>query len=89
MDDVFLVRSVEGIGDLPGILHGLIERQWALERKCADMRMIQRRDDAGFALEAFAELFLRNLDGDDAAEPRIAGCVDLAMPPAPISATIS
>ena len=40
--------------------------------------MIQRGDSPSLALEAFAELFLGDLDRDDAIESRIAGFVNLA-----------
>src|SRR5262249_37248849 len=40
--------------------------------KLADMRMVQRSDCPGFALESFAELLTRSLDGDDAIEPCVA-----------------
>jgi|ERR1022692_4818030 hypothetical protein len=42
--------------------------------------MIQRGDGAGSMLEAFAELFVRGLDGDNAVEPSIARLVDLTHP---------
>src|SRR5207237_706204 len=50
----------------------------------ADMRMAQRRNRAGLALEALAHLgpsrrvLGQHLDGDDAVEPRIARLIDLA-----------
>ena len=40
--------------------------------------MIQRRDDAHLTIEAFAELFLGDLDRDFASEPGIEGFVYLA-----------
>ena len=46
----------------------------------ADVRMIQGRDGAGFALEALGELFSGNLDGDVAAQAGIARAVDFAHP---------
>ena len=50
----------------------------------ADVRMIELRDGAGFAIEALAELRVgreqrrENLDRDRTIEPRVAGPVDLA-----------
>src|SRR5437016_3975825 len=40
--------------------------------------MVQRGHGASFALEAFGELQLGGLDGDDAIQPRIAGLVHLS-----------
>ena len=42
--------------------------------------MIQRRDCAGLALEAFVELGLGSFDGDSAIEARIVGLVDVTHP---------
>jgi hypothetical protein len=42
--------------------------------------MIQRGDRASFALEALVELVLRELDGDDAIEPRVASFPHLSHP---------
>ena len=42
----------------------------------ADVRMIQLRDCPGFALEAFAELFSRNLDGHLAMQAGVGGAKD-------------
>ena len=94
MRDALLVRGVESIANLRGVLQRLIERQRSLERRAldvlhhqvirpdiverADVGMIQRRDSARFALESFAELGLGNLDRDDAIEARVAGLVHLA-----------
>ena len=44
------------------------------------MRIIERRDGTGFALEAIAEFFGGDFDGDGAVEPRIAGTVYFAHP---------
>ena len=52
----------------------------------ADVRMLQRRDGARFALEALAQLRVggervgQDLDGDGAIEPRVTRAVDLAHP---------
>ena len=40
--------------------------------------MIQRGDRAGFALEALAELFGGDFDGDVAPEARVAGAIHFA-----------
>ena len=50
----------------------------------ADVRIVQRRDDAGFLLEALARFRIgrqragQDLDGDRAIEPGVTGAVDLA-----------
>ena len=44
----------------------------------ADVRMIERRDRAGFALEALGERALDGLDGDVAIEPDVVGAIDVA-----------
>jgi len=69
---MFLVRRVQGIADLPSVLHRSIERQWAFKWRAvdelhhqviradvvelADMRMIQRGDEARFARETIGVL---------------------------------
>ena len=40
--------------------------------------MVESRDRASFALEAFVELLTRCLDSDVAAKPRVASAVNLA-----------
>ena len=96
MGDALLVRGVERVANLHRVLQRLIDRQRPLERraldvlhhqvirpdivKLADVRMIQRRDGAGFALETLAELGLGNLDGDDAIKARVAGLIHFAHP---------
>ena len=78
----------------PAYSTALLERQRPLQRRAldelhhqvirpdvvelADVRMIQRRHGARFALEAFGELLLGDLDGDDAVEPRVARLPHLA-----------
>src|SRR5262249_51192244 len=47
----------------------------------ADMRMVQGRHGTSFALEAFAELVDRDLDGDIPVQARIAGAINLTHPP--------
>ncbi len=52
----------------------------------ADVRMIQRRDSACFAIEPFTELRIagelrrQDFDGDVASQPRIARAIDFAHP---------
>src|SRR5215471_14228592 len=46
--------------------------------KRADIRIIQRRNGSGFAIEALAELFLGNLYGDDTIQPCVTSLVHLA-----------
>ena len=93
MRDALLVRGVERIANLRGILQRLIERQRAFQRRAldvlhhqvirsdivqlADVGMIQRRDGARLALEAFAEFGLGDLDRDDAIQARVVGFVHL------------
>ena len=51
--------------------------------QCADVRMIQRSNGAGFAFEAGAEVFAlrdvirQDFDGDGAVQPGVAGFIDL------------
>jgi len=55
-----------------------------------DVGMVERRQHARFALEAGASIGIadkggrQDLDRDVAPEPRVAGAIDLAIPPAPI-----
>src|SRR2546426_10046245 len=46
-----------------------------LDCRLANMRMVERSDAPGFALESFAELLIRSFDGNDAIEPGVAGSV--------------
>ena len=46
----------------------------------ADVGVIQGSDRAGFRLEALAEAFRRNFDGDIAAKARVVGAIHLAHP---------
>ena len=94
MGDALLVRGVERIANLHGVLQCLIERQRPLQRSALDVLhhqvirpdivqrdkfgMIQRRHGASFALESFAELGLGNLDRDDAIQARVARLPHLA-----------
>src|SRR5262245_23279339 len=88
MNDAFPVSGVEGITNLRAIFQRLIQWQRSAKRlaldvlhdeivrtdivKLTDMRMIERSDCPGFALESFVELLTRSLDGDDAIEPCVA-----------------
>src|SRR5450631_1511805 len=53
----------------------------------ADIRVFQRGNRAGLALEAGAQIlalsdvFRQDLDGDGAVEPRVAGLIDLSLSP--------
>jgi hypothetical protein len=89
VDNAFLVRGLERLSYLDGVLQRLIERQRARKRFALDILhhqivradvveltnvgMVQRSDGAGFTFEALAELDGRYLDGDDAVEACIAG----------------
>ena len=44
----------------------------------ADVGMVQGCDRVGFTLEALGELLVRNLDGDEAIQPRVERLVDLS-----------
>ena len=96
MDDAGRVRRGHAVGDLHGevehLARPLDRRQRAAVEELhdqvvrpdvvqlADVRMIQRRDGARFALEAVAEFGGRLLDRDEAIEPRVARFVHLAHP---------
>src|SRR5262245_5389650 len=88
MNDALPMCGVERITNLRAIFQGLIQWQRSTKRlaldvlhdkivradivKLTDMRMVQRSDCPGFALESFAELLVRGLDGNGAIEPCIA-----------------
>ena len=61
----------------------------------ADVRVRQRRDGAGLALETLAggrvagQVRRQDLEGDGAVQARISRPVDLPLPPAPAALTIS
>jgi len=94
VDDAFLVRGIERAADLLRVPQRFIEGKRAFERpslnefhhqiirpdvvEVADVRMIERGDGTGLALEAFAEPRARSLDGDAAPQSRILRPVDLA-----------
>ena len=85
------MSGVESIQNLAGAFHGLFERQRSLKRssfdelhhqiirtdvvKLADIGMVQGRYRPGLMSEALGELFLGNLDGDNAAKPRVTRAV--------------
>src|SRR5665213_3872808 len=94
MNDALAVRLFERITDLPRDTQGFIRWQgtfwgFALYQfhdevirpdvvEMANVGMVQRRDRAHFAVEAFVELYGGNLDRDIATHTRIAGAIDLA-----------
>src|SRR5215467_3198537 len=94
MSDALLVRGVQRVADLPGVLHRLIDRQRTFQRSAvnvlhhqvirpdvvelANVRMIQRGDRTRFPLEALRKLLLGDFDRDGAIKPCIAGLVHLA-----------
>ena len=96
MDDALLVGSVECIANLRRVLKSLSDRQRTLEYSAFDILHdqvvrpdIMQRANVGviqggygvrFALESFGELFVRNLDCDNAIQPCIASFVDFAHP---------
>ena len=93
MRDALLVRRLEGVANLHGVLQCLRERQGSSERRAldvlhhqvvradvvqgADVGMVQRGHGVGFALEAFRKLLVGYLEGDDAVQPRVASFIDL------------
>ena len=60
-----------------------------------DARMVQRREDFGFALEPGEPVWIarhrsrQHFEGDLALQVRVGGSVDFAIPPTPSRATIS
>jgi hypothetical protein len=88
------VRGIESVADLPGEFERLIERQGTLERlpldelhhqvigpdvvQRADVRVIERSHYSRLALEAFGEIFLGDLDCDDAIQASVARLVHLS-----------
>src|SRR5262245_7328026 len=89
MNDTLPLCGVERSTNLHAIFQSLIQWQRNAKRlafdvlhdeivrthivKLANMRMVERSDCPSFALESFAELLTRRLDGDDAIEPCVAG----------------
>src|SRR5215471_17858659 len=94
MGDALPMRSIERAADLYCVGKRPVERQRPSERpavdilhdqvigadiiQSADVRMIQRGDGASLPLETFGELNLRDLQCDEAAEPRVACLPDFA-----------
>ena len=94
MRDQLFVGRFKRARQLNRVPERLIERQWTFDLRALDVfhheiirsdvvkranvRMIQRRYRACFALEAFAELCRGGLDGDDAIQSRVACLPDLA-----------
>ena len=60
-------------------LHHQIVRPDVVKR--ANVGMIQRRNGPRLTLEALAEVFLGNLDGNGTLQPRIHGAIHFAHPP--------
>ena len=94
MDDAGSVGGGDAVGDLYGQVEQLARpvdrrQRTSLEEfhdevvrpdvvQLTDVRVIERRDRAGFAFEAVAEFGGRLLDGDEPVQPRVARLVDLA-----------
>ena len=94
MNDPFFVRGLERQRDLPADFERFLERHRALGRfalhqlhddvvradvvQRANIRVIERRDHFRFPLKTLVELFGGDLDGDIAAQARIASPIDLA-----------
>src|SRR5580704_6023735 len=94
MRDAFLMRRIQSVQNLSGVLNRFVERQRSFERSAfhqlhhqvvrpdivqvAYVRVIQRRYGACLALEPFGELLLGNLDGDGAIQPSVTGLVHFA-----------
>jgi hypothetical protein len=88
------VRGFERVGNLAGDAERFVERHRAFGRLAldilhhqviranvverVDIRMIQRRDQARLALEAFAKARGGNFDRHIAPEPRIVGAIHFA-----------
>ena len=99
MRDVFLVRGLQRRRNLTPQPQHFVERQRTLQRRAlhelhdkvvrtdvvqrADVGMVERRHRAGLALEAFGELLLGSLDGDNAVETRISRLPHLTPPALP------
>ena len=94
MDDAFLVRGVEGIGDLPRIAERRLKRQRPFRRlpldelhhevvgsdvvQRADIGMVQGRDGPHLALGSLAELLGGHLDGHVPTDAGITCAIHLA-----------
>jgi hypothetical protein len=78
------VQQRLGAGDTPERhavheLHDEVVRPDVVQ--LADMRVVQRSDGPRLAVEAFRELFLRDLDGNGSVEPGISGAIHVAHGP--------
>ncbi len=94
MNDAFGMGRLQRIGNVHGVLHGILDRRrhaWrppfdVLHDKIirpdiverADVRMIQSGDGAGLALETFSELRGGSFDGYVAAEAAVTCTIHLA-----------
>ena len=99
MNDALFVSGLQGVGDLAGIVERLLQRQRALRSvtlhqfhhqvvrphivERADVGMVERRDGAGFAVEAFGELSGGDFDGHATAKTSVMGFPDFAHPALP------
>ena len=104
MDDAFLVRRVECVGNLPRVVQRRRERHRASGRVAvdqlhheivgtdvvqrADVGMVQRRHRTRFALRALGELLGRHLDGNFSSDATVERAIASPMPPSPSLATI-
>ena len=96
MGDAFLVRGFQGIENLAGIAGGLILGHGTGQGrafdvfhhqvirpdvvKLADVRVIERGDGAGLALEELIEFAFGCFDSDDAVQARVVGLPHFAHP---------
>src|SRR5215467_14912640 len=92
MRDAFPVRGIQCVQHLSGIFDGLFQRKRTSQRSAVDelhdeivgtdiiemanVRMVQRSNDARFLSEALAKLAGANLDCDRTAEPCVGRAVD-------------
>jgi hypothetical protein len=94
VSDAFLMRRIQSIQNLRCAFDGPFQRHRSFERisldelhhqivrsdvvKLADMGMVQGRYRPGLMIEAFGELFLGDLDRDNAAQPCVPGAVHVS-----------
>ena len=94
MDDSLRVRGIQSVQDLRGVVQGLLQRQWTLQRSAfkifhhqiirpnvvqmANVWVVQRGNRVSFAAKTFAEVLGGNFDGYIPAQPRIARAIHLA-----------
>ena len=97
MQNAMAMSLFERPGNLGCQMHSLLLRKWTLKRfsvdilqhqvvrpnivDLADVGMIQRRNGSGLLLEPVAVGAIKELECDNAIEPRIAGLVDFARRP--------